>query len=83
MKKDKNPLADAAGLRRRAEARLRASKNEAASPTETETLRLLHELQVHQSSWSCKTRNYVSRGRKWKRGWSATPTSTILPRWAT
>jgi len=48
MKKDKNTSADAAELRLRAEARLRASKNEAASRTETEALRLLHELQVHQ-----------------------------------
>jgi PAS domain S-box-containing protein len=50
MKKDKNTLAAAAELRRRAEERLRESKKgEAARPgTKEETQRLLHELQVHQ-----------------------------------
>jgi PAS domain S-box-containing protein/putative nucleotidyltransferase with HDIG domain len=50
MKNDKDKSADAAGLRRRAEERLRESKKrEAARPgTKEETQRLLHELQVHQ-----------------------------------
>jgi PAS domain S-box-containing protein len=50
MKKDKNTLAAAAELRRRAEERLRESKKgEAARPgTKEETQRLLHELQMHQ-----------------------------------
>ncbi len=49
MKKDKTPSADAAELRRRAEARLRepATKDTPAR-TETDTQRLVHELQVHQ-----------------------------------
>ena len=49
MKKGKNPSAEAAGLRRRAEARLRAAATKAApARTETDTQRLVHELQVHQ-----------------------------------
>jgi PAS domain S-box-containing protein len=48
MKKDKNPSADAAKLRRRAEERLRAGRTEAAAPREADTQRLVHELQVHQ-----------------------------------
>jgi PAS domain S-box-containing protein len=48
MKKDKNPSADAAGLRRRAEERLRAGRKETAALTAAGTQRVLHELQVHQ-----------------------------------
>ena len=48
MKKVRTPSANAAELRRRAEARLRVNKTEGATPTEKEALRLLHELQVHQ-----------------------------------
>ena len=49
MKKDRNPSADAAELRRRAEARLRADTTKGApARTEAEAQRLVHELQVHQ-----------------------------------
>ena len=48
MKNYKTPSADAAELRARAEARLRAGRSEAAAPTEADTQRLVHELQVHQ-----------------------------------
>jgi PAS domain S-box-containing protein len=49
MKKEKKPTAGAAGLRRRAEERLRAAATKGApSLTEPETQRILHELQVHQ-----------------------------------
>ncbi len=49
MKKDKAPAADAAELRRRAEAQLRSStKKNAPGRTEEELQRLVHELQVHQ-----------------------------------
>ena len=49
MKKDRNTSADAAELRRRAEARLRAAATKGApARTEADTQRLVHELQVHQ-----------------------------------
>ncbi len=49
MKKDKNTSAEAAELRRRAEARLRvAATKDAPARTEADTQRLVHELQVHQ-----------------------------------
>ena len=49
MKKDKNTSADAAELRRRAEARLKALATKGApARTEADTQRLVHELQVHQ-----------------------------------
>jgi PAS domain S-box-containing protein len=48
MKKDRSTPAHADELRRRAEERLHAGSTEDAAPTETEALRLLHELQVHQ-----------------------------------
>ncbi|HSO71586.1 MAG TPA: PAS domain S-box protein, partial [Thermodesulfobacteriota bacterium] len=49
MKKESNPSADAAELRRRAEARLREDRKKGApGPTEEDTQRLVHELQVHQ-----------------------------------
>jgi two-component system cell cycle sensor histidine kinase/response regulator CckA len=49
MKKDKNPSADAAGLSRRAETRLRAAATKGGpTRTEADTQRLVHELQVHQ-----------------------------------
>ena len=49
MKKDRNTSADAAELRRRAEARLRAvSTKGTPARTEPEAQRLVHELQVHQ-----------------------------------
>jgi PAS domain S-box-containing protein len=48
MKRDKNPSAKTAELRRRAEERLKAGKAEPVAPTEKDALRLLHELQVHQ-----------------------------------
>mgnify|MGYP001033730974 CR=1 FL=1 len=49
MKKDKAPAADAAELRRRAEAQLRpGTKKNAPGRTEEELQRLVHELQVHQ-----------------------------------
>jgi PAS domain S-box-containing protein len=49
MAKSKRSPAKAAELRRLAEQRLREQKTEAAKPgTEQDTLRLLHELQVHQ-----------------------------------
>ncbi len=49
MKKDKDKTVQAAKLRRLAEAHLRRLKTaEARSGTEPDTLRLVHELQVHQ-----------------------------------
>lgn len=49
MQKKPNPAADAAALRRRAEARLREQRGSTAPPrTDADTQRLLHELQVHQ-----------------------------------
>ena len=49
MKKDRNTSADAAELRRRAEARLRADATKGTpARTEADTQRLVHELQVHQ-----------------------------------
>jgi PAS domain S-box-containing protein len=49
MKKDTTPSAEAADLRRRAEARLREeAANGAPGRTEDDTQRLLHELQVHR-----------------------------------
>ena len=49
MKKDKNPSADAAALRRRAEKRLReAATEEIPDRAESDAQRLVHELQVHQ-----------------------------------
>lgn len=49
MQKKPNPSADAAELRRRAEARLREQRRSTAPPrTDADTQRLLHELQVHQ-----------------------------------
>lgn len=49
MKRDKGEPLKAAELRRRAEQRLRERKTEVIPPgTEQDTLRLLHELQVHQ-----------------------------------
>jgi PAS domain S-box-containing protein len=49
MKKDRNPSAEAAELRRRAEVRLRTAATKAApARTEAEVQRLVHELQVHQ-----------------------------------
>jgi formate hydrogenlyase transcriptional activator len=51
MKKDRNTSAEAAELRRRAEARLRlraAATKGAPARTEADTQRLVHELQVHQ-----------------------------------
>jgi hypothetical protein len=49
MKKDRNTSAEVAELRRRAEARLRAAATKGATArTETDTQRLVHELQVHQ-----------------------------------
>jgi PAS domain S-box-containing protein len=49
MKKSKNSSAQAAALRRLAERRLREQKTEEGPPeAEQDTLRLLHELQVHQ-----------------------------------
>ena len=49
MKRDKSPSADAAELRRRAEARLKALATKSApARTEADTQRLVHELQVHQ-----------------------------------
>jgi PAS domain S-box-containing protein len=49
MKKDKNPSADAAELRRRAEKRLReAATEETPGSTEADARRLLQELQIHQ-----------------------------------
>jgi len=49
MKKDRNTSADAAELRCRAEARLRADRKKGApARTDAETQRLVHELQVHQ-----------------------------------
>jgi PAS domain S-box-containing protein len=49
MKTDKNPLDEAAELRRRAEKKLIARRaEEKGSPTDDEHRRLLHELQVHQ-----------------------------------
>ena len=49
MKKGKHTSTDAAELRRRAEARLRAAATKGApARTEADTQRLVHELQVHQ-----------------------------------
>jgi len=49
MKKDRNPSAEAAELRRRAEARLRAAATKGApARTAADTQRLVHEVQVHQ-----------------------------------
>jgi len=49
MNEKTNTSADAAELRRRAEARLRKQQKKTAQPqTEADTQRLLHELQVHQ-----------------------------------
>ncbi len=48
MKKDKKPSADAAELRCRAEERLRAGRKEAATLTEADTQRMMHELQIYQ-----------------------------------
>ena len=49
MKKARNTSADAAELRRRAEDRLRAAATKRTpARTETDTQRLVHELQVHQ-----------------------------------
>jgi len=49
MQKKPNTSADAAALRRRAEARLREQRRSTAPPrTGVDTQRLLHELQVHQ-----------------------------------
>jgi PAS domain S-box-containing protein len=49
MKKDRNPSAEAAELRRRAEARLRSAKAKGApARTEADKQRLVHEVQVHQ-----------------------------------
>jgi two-component system cell cycle sensor histidine kinase/response regulator CckA len=49
MRDESKPPPDAAALRRRAEARLRLTASQAsAPPTEADTQRLLHELQVHQ-----------------------------------
>ena len=49
MKKDKHTSAEAAELRRRAEARLKALATKSASArTEADTQRLVHELLVHQ-----------------------------------
>ena len=49
MKKDKNTSTEAAELRHRAEARLRAAAMKSApARTDADTQRLVHELQVHQ-----------------------------------
>ena len=49
MKKDKNTSTEAAELRHRAEARLRAAAMKGApARTDADTQRLVHELQVHQ-----------------------------------
>jgi len=49
MKKERIPAADAAELRRRAEARLRADRKKGApGRTEEDRQRVVHELQVHQ-----------------------------------
>ena len=49
MKKDRNTSKDTAELRRRAEARLQAAEKKGVpARTETDSQRLVHELQVHQ-----------------------------------
>jgi len=49
MKRDKHTSGEAAGLRRRAEARPKALATKSApARTEADTQRLVHELQVHQ-----------------------------------
>jgi PAS domain-containing protein len=68
MKRDQTPSADAAELRRRAEARLGAGRSEAAALAEVDAQRIVHELQVHkvepemQNEELCRSRVEVEAG---------------------
>ena len=97
MKKGRNTSADAAELRRKAKARLRAAATKGApAPTEAGTQRLLHELQVHQLELEmqneelCRSRAEVEAGLErytgpygfYPRGLRYHPMTSIRVRWA-
>jgi formate hydrogenlyase transcriptional activator len=97
MKKGRNTSADAAELRRKAKARLRAAATKGApAPTEAGTQRLLHELQVHQIELEMqneelrRSRAEVEAGLKrytgpygfYPRGLPYHPMTSIRVRWA-
>ena len=85
MKKRRSPSADAAELRRRAEERLReaGARGATGGRAEGDPQRLVHELQVHQIELEMQNEELRRSRAEVKRGWSATPNSTISPRWAT
>ena len=83
-RRQKGP-ADAAELRRHAEAMLRGRQRnqrfEVGDPRlEADPRRLLHELQVHQVELEMQNEELQDARAGWKLCWKNTPTSTILRR---